>query len=376
MSLSIVIPLPPDFPRARARSHGNLTGVTQKLSGDIRSASAAPSEDEGSQSGQSFSSLFRIPLTNLQPILSLTQLHHPQGTHAQRRRHCPSNTTERKADILPLLIPGTERRIHYPRASPARSRLCQRSGLHQNGGITKPEQITRFTESALVRKTLCPLEDSYFEGAEGEQVNGYVVKPYGWREGDVKKWPGLLFIHGGTSARMSLRQTGRAEEIYSWNPNVFAHQGYFIVAINPTGSTTFDQDFTYAITKDWGGKPFVDLQRTWKYALDKYPEIDLDRAVAAGASWGGYAMMASLMQLTTATPLRSFSFLTMIGAAIPGMKKQRRCWGKINPINYVDNKNYRLPKTDWIGAFHALQQCAYLRVAPQLVIFPDETTGF
>jgi dipeptidyl aminopeptidase/acylaminoacyl peptidase len=92
---------------------------------------------------------------------------------------------------------------------------------------------------------------------------------------------------------------------------VFAHQGYFVVAINPTGSTTFGQskplfrhvcppeppfdacfstDFTDAITQDWGGKPFVDLQRGWKYALGKYPEIDPDRAVAAGASWGGYAI--------------------------------------------------------------------------------------
>ncbi|KAI0248265.1 hypothetical protein BJV78DRAFT_1238405, partial [Lactifluus subvellereus] len=65
-----------------------------------------------------------------------------------------------------------------------------------------------------------------------------------------------------------------------WNPNVFAHQGYFVVAINPTGSTTFGQgqplsrhaapncldtclsiNFTDAITKGWGGKPFIDLQR-------------------------------------------------------------------------------------------------------------------
>jgi len=49
-------------------------------------------------------------------------------------------------------------------------------------------------------------------------------------------------------------------------------------------------DLTDAITKDWGSKPFVDLQNGWKYALDKYPEIDPNRAVAAGASWGGYAI--------------------------------------------------------------------------------------
>ena len=48
--------------------------------------------------------------------------------------------------------------------------------------------------------------------------------------------------------------------------------------------------FTDAIAGDWGGKPFVDLQQGFKYVLQEYPEIDPDRAAAAGASWGGYAI--------------------------------------------------------------------------------------
>lgn len=67
-----------------------------------------------------------------------------------------------------------------------------------------PEQVTSFTEKALVGKTLRSPEDFYFEGAEGKQVHGFVVKPHGWKEGDEKKkWPGLLFIHGGTSGLVS-----------------------------------------------------------------------------------------------------------------------------------------------------------------------------
>jgi dipeptidyl aminopeptidase/acylaminoacyl peptidase len=62
-----------------------------------------------------------------------------------------------------------------------------------------PDQITKFTQDALAGKTLRPPEDFYFEGAEGKRVHGFVVKPYGWKAGDTKKWPGLLFIHGGTS---------------------------------------------------------------------------------------------------------------------------------------------------------------------------------
>ena len=113
---------------------------------------------------------------------------------------------------------------------------------------------------------------------------------------------------------------------------VFAQQGYFVIAINPSGSTSFGQgtyplrlcsrsrltgpirlpDLTDAIKEDWGGKPFVDLRKGWEYILGNYPQvrtpcvfvahsvlnwvlqIDKDRAVAAGASYGGYAIKCVL----------------------------------------------------------------------------------
>jgi dipeptidyl aminopeptidase/acylaminoacyl peptidase len=31
--------------------------------------------------------------------------------------------------------------------------------------------------------------------------------------------------------------------------------------------------FTDAITKDWGGAPFVDIQKGWKEALKRYPAV-------------------------------------------------------------------------------------------------------
>lgn len=256
-----------------------------------------------------------------------------------------------------------------------------------------PEQITRFTGEALAGKTLRPPEDFYFEGAEGKKVHGFVVKPYGWKAGDTKKWPGLLFIHGGPQGAWDDRWSTR------WNPNIFAHQGYFVVAINPTGSTTFGQDFVDAIAKDWGGKPFVDLQKGWKHALDKYPEIDPDRAVAAGASWGGYAI-----NWIQGHPEYGFNFKALVchdgvfDAAYNGYSTDElfffnhewggRPWDKdakellsrFNPVNFVhrwstpqlvihSSKDYRLPETDGIGAFHALKQ---QNIPTRLVIFPDE----
>ncbi|ETW81653.1 serine peptidase S9 [Heterobasidion irregulare TC 32-1] len=257
----------------------------------------------------------------------------------------------------------------------------------------EPVQVTHFTDDALKGKELRKGESFYFDGAEGKKVQGWVYKPKGFKEGEEKKWPVLLLIHGGPQGVWDDRWSTR------WNPNIFAQQGYFTVAINPTGSTTFGQAFTDAIAGDWGGKPFVDLQQGFKYVLQQYPEIDPDRAAAAGASWGGYAI-----NWIQGHPEFGFNFKALVchdgvfdatynGYSTDELFFFNHEWGgrpwddnakkvldKFNPTNFVHkwstpqlvihgSKDYRLPETDGIGAFHALRQRG---VPSRLVIFPDE----
>ncbi|KAI0755168.1 alpha/beta-hydrolase [Daedaleopsis nitida] len=265
-------------------------------------------------------------------------------------------------------------------------------GLDESGKPTV-DQLTKLAAAGLKGKSLDGGEEIWFEGAEGKQVQGWVVKPPGFKKGDKKKWPILLAIHGGPEGAWEDQWSNR------WNLNMFAQQGYFVVAINPTGSTSFGQAFTDAIAEDWGGKPFVDLQNGWKHVLGNFPEVDPDRAVAAGASYGGYAI-----NWIQGHPEFGFNFKALVchdgafGAQYHGYSTDELFffnyeWGgrpwepraqevikKFDPINFVEkwstpmliihgSKDYRLPETDGIGAFHALQQ---LGVPSRLVIFPDE----
>ncbi|KAG6918779.1 hypothetical protein DXG01_011970 [Tephrocybe rancida] len=239
---------------------------------------------------------------------------------------------------------------------------------------SQAEQLTHLTESALQGTNLSSGESFWFKGALDKDVQGWALKPHGWKEGDEKKWPVVLLIHGGPQGAWEDQWSTR------WNPNVFAQQGYFVIMINPTGSTTFGQEFTDAIAEDWGGKPFVDMQKGWKYALDAYPEIDADRAVAAGASWGGYAI-----NWIQGHPEYNFNFKVFDsnynGYSTDELFFFNHEWGgRFSPSNFVNNwstpqllihgsKDYRLPETESIGAFHALQQ---LGVRSRLVVFPDE----
>jgi len=49
--------------------------------------------------------------------------------------------------------------------------------------------------------------------------------------------------------------------------------GYFVVAVNPTGSTGYGQEFTDRIQAHWGDRPFQDLIAGYHAALDKFPEV-------------------------------------------------------------------------------------------------------
>lgn len=63
----------------------------------------------------------------------------------------------------------------------------------------EPVQITRLTEDSLHNKTLSKGEEFWFKGADDKDVQGWVLKPRGWKAGEKKKWPVLLLIHGGMS---------------------------------------------------------------------------------------------------------------------------------------------------------------------------------
>lgn len=71
---------------------------------------------------------------------------------------------------------------------------------------------------------------------------------------------------------------------------MFASRGYVVLLVNPRGSTGYGQKFTDEITRDWGGKVYVDLMNGLDSALARFPFMDGSRVAAAGASYGGYMM--------------------------------------------------------------------------------------
>jgi dipeptidyl aminopeptidase/acylaminoacyl peptidase len=178
---------------------------------------------------------------------------------------------------------------------------------------------------------------------------------------------------------------------------MFAATGAALVIINPRGSTGYGQKFVDEISKDWGGKVYVDLMNGLDAALNKNRWIDANALGAAGGSFGGYmvdwiaghtnrfkALVShagpfNLENMATATEELWFPDWEYGGPFWDpkAMSSQYRVY---SPHLYVKNfktptlvtggeLDYRVPYTEDLSMFTSLQR---MNVPSRLVIFPDE----
>jgi len=154
--------------------------------------------------------------------------------------------------------------------------------------LARPRLLTHLNNALLSQVDMSPLESFRFTGANGDKVEGFLVKPPNFDAS--KKYPVKFLIHGGPQGAWG------DDWSFRWNPELFAaptsstSSGYLVIMINFHGSTGYGQKFIDAINGDWGGAPFEDLMKGLDYAEQTYPFIDKNRECALGASYGGYAI--------------------------------------------------------------------------------------
>lgn len=151
----------------------------------------------------------------------------------------------------------------------------------------------------LASARLGTTEEISFKSKDGTRVSGLVVKPPGYQAG--QHYPTLLWIHGGPVSQYANSFT------LSWQ--IFASQGYVIVAANPRGSSGRGEAFTTAIYKDWGGKDSEDVLAAVDYVVQQGIS-DPNRLGVGGWSYGGIltnAVIAKDTRFKSATSGASIS---------------------------------------------------------------------
>jgi len=147
-------------------------------------------------------------------------------------------------------------------------------------GSSSVTQLTHTNDALLETLDMQPLEDFIFQGAQDSRIHGLLVKPPAFDPS--RKYPLVMLIHGGPQGAWM------DNFHFRWNAQMFAAPGYVVAMINFHGSTGYGQEFTDSISGDWGGKPYIDLEKGLDFLLENYTFIDADRLSAAGASYGGY----------------------------------------------------------------------------------------
>ncbi|MGI8959704.1 MAG: S9 family peptidase [Bryobacteraceae bacterium] len=254
----------------------------------------------------------------------------------------------------------------------------------EGGSLRK---LTRHTQNAVSQLQLGAVEDISFKSHDGTEVHGLLTKPPSYESG--KKVPALLRIHGGPNG-----QDGHA---FSFENQIFAAQGYAVIAVNYRGSAGRGEKYGQSIFADWGDKEVADLLAGvdhvvnigvadpnrlgiggWSYGgiLTDYT-ITSDQRFKAATSGAGSALQLSMYGVDQYT----FQYDNELGPPW----RNPDAWMKVSyPFFKADrihtptlfmggDKDFNVPL---VGGEQMYQALRTLGVPTELIIYPGEFHGF
>lgn len=243
----------------------------------------------------------------------------------------------------------------------------------------KPRKITKFNEKIMEEVDIRGAEVHYINGAEGKPVQVFLIKPHNFDPS--KKYPAILNIHGGPQSQW--------QDSFRGDWQVYPGAGYVLAFPNPHGSTGFGQDYTDAISGDWGGKVYEDIMKVADW-LEDLPFVDGERIGAMGWSYGGYMINWILGHTDRFKCLASmmgvFNLKSKYGSTeelwfpewdLKGVPWESEDYIKWDPSQFVKNfktptlvitgeKDFRVSYTQSLELFTALQK---MKVPSRLIVF-------
>ena len=247
-------------------------------------------------------------------------------------------------------------------------------------------QLTFFNKPPLDNIEMGEVKEEWFEGADGDRVQIFVILPPGFDPS--KKWPMVVLIHGGPQGAFANNFH------YRWNAQLFASPGYVAACINFHGSTGYGQKFVDSVSKNWGGSPYEDIIKGTDHMIS-LGYVDPKRIGAAGGSFGGYMVNWICSQTDKFACLISHAGLFNLESMYGGTEElwfpeweldgpyweNREYYDKWSPHRFVNNMktptlvihgqhDYRVPVGQAMEMFTALQRQG---VPSRFIYYPDET---
>jgi dipeptidyl aminopeptidase/acylaminoacyl peptidase len=248
-------------------------------------------------------------------------------------------------------------------------------------------QITQLNHAILEAVDLGEIEEVWYKGPDGNDLQGWILKPPGFDP--EKTYPSILEIHGGPMTQ------------YGW---YFMHEFYFLAAngyvvyfTNPRGGRGYGEAHTKAIWADWGSADYADLM-AWSDHVQTLSYIDPERMGVTGGSYGGYMtvwIIGHTDRYKAAVTQRCVSNLISFWGSTdfnwmwqevfgnkPPFENMEKFW-QHSPIKYIGNavtptlvihseEDFRCPIEQGEQVYVALQRKG---VPSEMVRFPGESHG-
>ena len=254
---------------------------------------------------------------------------------------------------------------------------------------TSEKQLTESNKQLVDEVQFSPAERILYRSKDGTEIEGWIMYPYGY---DPKQgpYPMILTIHGGPHSAYG--------NDFSFDRQLYAANGYFVLYINPRGSTGYGEKFRWATWGGWGILDYQDLIAGVDCVLKNYP-IDEKRLGVTGHSYGGFMtnwIIGQTQRFAAAVASGSISnWLSDYGVADiprtkesefygpPWEKKSRDLMIKLSPITYAGNVttptlfitgelDYRTPIEEAEQMYVALKK---RRIPAKFIRLPDSSHG-
>ncbi|MCX6656572.1 MAG: prolyl oligopeptidase family serine peptidase [Candidatus Bathyarchaeota archaeon] len=206
-----------------------------------------------------------------------------------------------------------------------------------------------------------------------------------------KGWPCVLLIHGGPE--------GQSKPDFNPVIQFLVSAGFAVVAPNIRGSTGYGRKYMDLDNVDKRLDSIMDIKYLALLLRDPAYEIDADRLVVYGGSYGGFAVLSSMTEhpelWRAGVDLFGISnFVTFLQNTAPwrrtlreaeygSLERDRQTLERISPINKVErikaplfiiqgDRDERVPLSESLQLYESLR----LRGVPVMMIrFPDEGHG-
>ncbi len=248
-------------------------------------------------------------------------------------------------------------------------------------------QLTHVNQPLLDEIDLGQVEEVWFKGAVGNDLQGWILTPPGFDP--ARQYPAIIEIHGGPRVQYG--------NFFMHEFFFLAAQGYVVAFCNPRGGRGYGEVHAKVIWNSWGTADYDDLM-AWADYVEQRPYVDPQRMGVTGGSYGGYMtnwIIGHTNRFRAAVTQRSVSnLISMYGSSDfnwsfqqefgdqPPWEAFESYWEQ-SPISHIDGattptliihseKDLRCPIEQGEQVFVALKK---LGVETEMIRFPDEPHG-